>query len=58
MFINLNIFSVYDLLCIFIEKLAEEPSEATKKAPIKTNVNKWDGEDEDEVKVSSFGPIV
>lgn len=34
------------------EKLAEEPSEVTKKAPIKTNVNKWDGEDEDDVKDS------
>lgn len=34
------------------EKLAEEPSQTAKKPAINSNINKWDGEDEDDVKVS------
>lgn len=36
----------------YVEKLAEEPEEAVKKPVVVANVNKWEGEDEDDVKVS------
>lgn len=37
----------------FVEALADEKVEVIKPAPVAvTNVNKWDGEDEDDVKVS------
>lgn len=35
-----------------VEKLAEEPTKVVKP-PVPANVNKWDGEDEDDVKVSA-----
>lgn len=34
------------------EKLAEEPTKLVKAIPAVTNVNKWDGEDEGDVKVN------
>lgn len=36
----------------YVEKLAEEPPQAVKKPVVTTNVNKWEGEDEDDIKVS------
>lgn len=35
-----------------IEKLAEQPGPAVKKPVAINDVNKWEGEDEDDVKVS------
>lgn len=40
------------LVQCYVEKLAEEPEEAVKKPVVVANVNKWEGEDEDDVKVS------
>lgn len=41
-------------MCIFVEKLADEAAtEAAKKVVVPVaSINKWDGEDEDDVKVS------
>lgn len=40
------------ILCsLFLEKLAELPVEAVKPVIVPSVVNKWDGEDEDDVKV-------
>lgn len=36
--------------CSFLEKLAEAPTKIVKP-PVPANANKWDGEDEDDVKV-------
>lgn len=35
-----------------LEKLAEEPEQVVKKPVVVANINKWEGEDEDDVKVS------
>lgn len=37
---------------MILEKLAEAPAEAVKKPVPVANINKWEGEDEDDVKVS------
>lgn len=37
---------------LFVEKLADETGEEVKKPVIMANINKWEGEDEDDVKVS------
>lgn len=36
---------------MILEKLADAPEPVIKK-PVVANINKWDGEDEDDVKVS------
>lgn len=37
---------------MILEKLADAPEQAVKKPVIVSNINKWEGEDEDDVKVS------
>lgn len=44
-----NVLKIHDL---FAEKLVDEPVAAAVKPPKPVAVNKWEGEDEDEVKVS------
>lgn len=38
--------------CSFLEKSVDEPSAVIVKPAVVANVNKWEGEDEDDVKVS------
>lgn len=50
---HLHIHNLWILfLCVILEKLADAPVEAVKKPVVVANINKWDGEDEDDVKVS------
>lgn len=35
-----------------LEKLADEPEKEVKKPVVVANINKWEGEDEDDIKVS------
>lgn len=47
---NLLIFWCPCCCISFLEKLAEAPTKIVKP-PVPANANKWDGEDEDDVKV-------
>lgn len=50
-----DIHHIFLLLILFlyaVEKLADEPEQVVKKPVVVANINKWEGEDEDDVKVS------
>lgn len=49
-----SLFLIVDDFVFFfsLEKLAEAPAPVVKKPVAVANINKWEGEDEDEVKVS------
>lgn len=53
-FSNLSISFCLFIVSVFIEKLADEP---VKKPAIVNNINKWEGEDEDDVKVSFIAVV-
>lgn len=51
--VSFTYFCCYLLLFSYgLEKLADEPVPVVKKPVVVANVNKWEGEDEDDVKVS------